>query len=52
MSKELNFRMLTLAREARGFTQGELVEKIPNLSQGNYSRMEKGLIRKELQLIM
>lgn len=44
MPKELNFRMLTLAREARGFTQGELVEKIPNLSQGNYSRMEKGLL--------
>jgi len=44
MSKELNFRMLTLAREARGYTQDELVEKIPNLSQGNYSRMEKGML--------
>jgi len=44
MPKELNFRMLILAREARGFTQGDLVEKIPNLSQGNYSRMEKGLL--------
>lgn len=44
MSKELNFRMLSLAREAKGLTQEELVEKIPNLSQGNYSRMEKGFL--------
>lgn len=42
--KEVNFIMLTLAREARGLTQSELVTKIPNLSQGNYSRMEKGLL--------
>ncbi|MGV3540467.1 MAG: helix-turn-helix domain-containing protein [Rufibacter sp.] len=43
MSK-VNFNMLTLAREARGLTQSELVEKVPNLTQGNYSRMEKGLL--------
>ncbi|GAA4101344.1 XRE family transcriptional regulator [Mucilaginibacter panaciglaebae] len=36
--------MLTLAREARGLTQLELVEKVPNLNQGNYSKMEKGLL--------
>lgn len=41
---EVNFKMLALAREARGLTQSELVKKIPNLSQGNYSRMEKGLL--------
>ena len=44
MPKEINFRMLSLAREARGFTQDELVSKIVNLSQGNYSRMEKGIL--------
>lgn len=44
MLKELNYRMLILAREARGLTQGDLVQQIPNLSQGNYSRMEKGLL--------
>lgn len=42
--KEINFRMLSLAREARGVTQEELVSKVPNLTQGNYSRMEKGLL--------
>jgi len=41
---EINFRMLSLAREARGLTQSELVKKVPNLSQGYYSRMEKGLL--------
>jgi Zn-dependent peptidase ImmA (M78 family) len=42
--KEVNFQMLPIAREARGLTQEELVSKISNLSQGNYSRMEKGLL--------
>ncbi|SOD17627.1 XRE family transcriptional regulator [Pedobacter xixiisoli] len=41
---DINFRMLPLARESRGMTQLELVTKVPNLSQGNYSRMEKGLL--------
>ena len=36
--------MLSIAREARGLTQSELVQKVPNLTQGNYSRMEKGLL--------
>ena len=36
--------MLVTARESRGFTQNQLVEKIPNLNQGNYSKMEKGLL--------
>lgn len=40
----INFRMLGIAREARGLTQAELVSKVPNLSQGNYSRMEKGTL--------
>jgi Zn-dependent peptidase ImmA (M78 family)/transcriptional regulator with XRE-family HTH domain len=41
---DINFRMLALAREARGLTQSELVKQVPNLSQGNYSRIEKGLL--------
>ncbi|GAA3974725.1 XRE family transcriptional regulator [Mucilaginibacter dorajii] len=45
MPRELNFKMLIIARESRGYTQGELVDKIPNLSQGNYSRMEKGMMQ-------
>lgn len=41
---EVNHKMLAIARESRGLTQNQLVEKIPNLNQGNYSKMEKGLI--------
>jgi Zn-dependent peptidase ImmA (M78 family) len=44
MLNDINFKMLTLAREARGKTQLELVENVPNLNQGNYSKMEKGLL--------
>ncbi|SDE82155.1 Zn-dependent peptidase ImmA, M78 family [Dyadobacter soli] len=40
-----NFRLLPVAREARSFTQEQLVERIPNLTQGNYSKMEKGLLQ-------
>lgn len=36
--------MLAIARESRGLTQNQLVEKVPNLNQGNYSKMEKGLL--------
>lgn len=36
--------MLVLARESRGKTQQELVDAVPNLNQGNYSKMEKGLL--------
>ncbi|WP_316848914.1 helix-turn-helix domain-containing protein [Pedobacter agri] len=52
MSRELNFRMLVLAREARGMTQEELVEKISNLSQGNYSRMEKGMLPVPSEIVL
>ncbi|MES2654939.1 MAG: XRE family transcriptional regulator [Bacteroidota bacterium] len=40
----MNFNMLTLARELAGLTQVELVNRIPGLNQGNYSKMEKGLL--------
>ncbi len=36
--------MVILAREMRGITQKDLCSKIPNLTQGNLSRMEKGLL--------
>jgi len=39
-----NERMLIIARESRGLTQKQLVEKVSNLNQGNYSKMEKGII--------
>jgi Zn-dependent peptidase ImmA (M78 family) len=38
------YQMLALARESRGLTQSQLVEKVPNLNQGNYSKMEKGFL--------
>lgn len=40
----VNNNMLILARESRGKTQQELVTMVPNLNQGNYSKMEKGLL--------
>jgi len=40
----VNPKMLVITREARGLTQNQLVEKIPNLNQGNYSKMEKGFL--------
>jgi Zn-dependent peptidase ImmA (M78 family) len=40
----VNTSKLILARETRGKTQHELVAMIPNLSQGTYSKMEKGLM--------
>lgn len=40
----VNHKMLVLARESRGKTQQQLVAMVPNLNQGNYSKMEKGLI--------
>ena len=36
--------MLSLARESRGLTQNQLVAMVDNLNQGNYSKMEKGLL--------
>lgn len=41
--KPINPKMLILAREARGYSQAELADKM-SISQANYSRMEKGLI--------
>lgn len=41
---KLNYRMLRIARESRGLTQKQLVERVEGLNQGNYSRMEKGLL--------
>lgn len=40
----MNPRLVILAREMRGITQKELAQRVPNLSQGNLSRMEKGLL--------
>lgn len=40
----VNNNMLSLARESRGKTQQQLVAMVPNLTQGNYSKMEKGLL--------
>jgi Zn-dependent peptidase ImmA (M78 family)/DNA-binding XRE family transcriptional regulator len=44
MEKKINFRNLLLARESRGITQKKMSENIECLSQGNLSRMEKGLM--------
>lgn len=35
---------ITIARESRGLTQKDLCEKVAGLSQGNLSRMEKGML--------
>jgi Zn-dependent peptidase ImmA (M78 family) len=40
----INYKMLSLARESRGLTQNQLVGMVANLNQGNYSKMEKGLL--------
>jgi Zn-dependent peptidase ImmA (M78 family)/transcriptional regulator with XRE-family HTH domain len=42
--RPINHKMLVLAREARGLSQADLALKLKNISQANYSRMEKGLI--------
>ncbi len=39
----INHKMLSLARESRGKTQTDLTTDL-KISQGNYSRMEKGLL--------
>lgn len=44
MNTIINHKALILARESRGLTQKQLVDSIPNLNQGNYSKMEKGLL--------
>lgn len=40
----INYRNITLARESRGYTQSEMASAIQGLTQGNLSRMEKGLL--------
>lgn len=40
----VNNKMITIAREVRGMTQMQLSASIPKLSQGNLSKMEKGII--------
>lgn len=44
MNDNINYKMITIAREMRGLTQTDLAKKIPRLSQGNLSKMEKGII--------
>lgn len=44
MNSNLNPKLVVLAREMRGITQKELAQKVSNLTQGNLSRMEKGLL--------
>lgn len=46
-----NHKILILARESRGLTQKQLVDDIPNLNQGNYSKMEKGIINIPLETL-
>ena len=44
MKSQANPKLLTLARETRGITQSQLAKSISNLTQGNLSRMEKGIL--------
>lgn len=44
MSKQVNYRNILLARESRGATQKGVAAAIDGLSQGNLSKMEKGLL--------
>jgi len=48
--KPYNFRMLTLAREARGLTQTEL-SKRTKTDQGNLSKIEQGLLKPTKEII-
>lgn len=40
---EINFKQLTFAREYRGYSQTELANSVPGLSQSNLSKFEKGI---------
>lgn len=42
--RSVNHKMLTLARDFRGYTQTQLAKEVKGISQGNLSRMEKGLL--------
>lgn len=45
MAKAFNPEMLALARESKGFTQGDLIERLAlPMSQGKLSKIENGLI--------
>jgi len=44
MNRTFNPDMLILARAARGFTQAELLEKAPIVTQGTLSKIEAGFI--------
>lgn len=44
MITTINYRNLLLARESRGITQKQMAEGIIGLHQGNLSKMEKGLL--------
>jgi Zn-dependent peptidase ImmA (M78 family)/transcriptional regulator with XRE-family HTH domain len=43
MNKQFNPDMLLLARQARGLTQAELVERLPDFTQSKLSKLESGL---------
>lgn len=42
IDSEINYKMVVLARESRGFSQEELTEKL-NISQGKLSKFENGI---------
>lgn len=42
--RTFNPQMLKLAREIRGYNQKYIIEKIRALNQGNYSKIERGLL--------
>lgn len=50
--EELNGKNIIVARESRGITQKQLSEKVKGLSQGNLSRMEKGLLNISDEIII
>ena len=45
-----NFKMLTLAREARGLTQTELAKRTKT-DQGNLSKIEQGILKPNKEII-
>lgn len=50
MNPIFNYKMLTLAREARGLTQTEL-SKRTNTDQGNLSKIEQGILKPSQEVI-
>ena len=45
MPYNINYKMITLAREVRGINQKELAQKVSTLNQGNLSKIERGLLK-------